>query len=97
MEASGMPRYVTDLVNPDFAKVAEASGFIGITVKKPKDLIPALKKAIKAKKPVLLDVHVNPTELIIPSEIDPVTAYKFMQGKIREMLVEKDIKVLFEK
>lgn len=97
MEASGLPRYATDLVNPDFAKVADACGVVGISVKKPKELIPALQKAMKSKKPVLLDVFVNPTELIIPSEIDPLTAYKFMQGKVREMLIEKNIKVLFEK
>lgn len=97
MEASGMPRYVTDLVNPDFAKVAEACGFEGITVKEPADLMPALKHALASPKPVLLDVFVNPSELIIPSKIDPITAFKFMQGKVREMLIEKDIKVLFEK
>lgn len=97
MEASGMPRYATDLINPDFAKVAEACGMEGVTVKEPSEFMPALQQALSSKKPILLDVFVNPTELIIPSEIDPITAFKFMQGKVREMLIEKDTKVLFEK
>ncbi|NQX89227.1 MAG: hypothetical protein HRT77_11240 [Halioglobus sp.] len=96
MEAAGLPRFGTDLVNPDFAKVAEACGFEGITVRDPQALLPALTHALNTPKPVLIDVFVNPNELIIPSKIDPRTAYKFMQGKVKEMLIEKDIKVLFE-
>ena len=96
MEASGMPRYATDLVNPDFAKVAEACGFEGISVKKPDELLPALKHALSTRKPVLLDVFIDPNELIIPASINPEEAFKFMEGKVREMLIEKNIKVLFE-
>ena len=97
MEANGMPRYATDLVNPDFAKVAEACGFEGITVKKPSELMGALKHALSTPKPVLLDVFVNPSELIVPSKIDPATAVKFMEGKVKEVLIEKNIKTLFER
>ena len=97
MEASGMPRYATDLVNPDFAKVAEACGFEGITVKEPQDLLPALQHAISTQKPVLLNIFINPTELLIPASIDLKVGFQFMQGKVREMLIERDIKVLFEK
>lgn len=96
MEASGMPRYATDLVNPDFAKVAEACGFEGITVREPKELMPALKYALATPKPVLLNVFINPNELLIPPKLDAAAAYKFMAGKVREMFIEKDIKVLFE-
>ncbi len=70
MEASGLPRFATDLVNPDFVKVAEACGCLGIKVKKPSELEPALKKAFKSKKPVVVDVDVNPDELIIPPSIE---------------------------
>ena len=97
MEASGMPRYATDLVNPDFAKVAEACGCEGLQVTDPMELESALKQAFSSKKPSVVEVFVNPSELIIPSTIDLKTAYKFTQGKIREMFVEKDIKVLFER
>jgi pyruvate dehydrogenase (quinone) len=97
MESSGMPRYATDLVNPDFTLVAKACGFEGITVTEPKELMGALTYALKTPKPVLLNIFINPSELLIPPKLDPVTAFKFMQGKVREMLIEKDIKVLFER
>ena len=97
MEASGMPRFATDLVNPDFAKVAEACGCDGFQVKDPMELESALKQAFSSPKASVVEVFVNPSELIIPSTIDIKTAYKFTQGKIREMFIEKDIKVLFER
>ena len=97
MEASGYPRFATDLVNPDFAKVAEACGCVGIRVEKPEELEEALKTALKTSKPVLIDVMVNPSELILPSKIDLETAWKFTQGKVKEVFVEKNIKVLFER
>lgn len=89
MEASGLPRFATDLVNPDFAKVAEACSGIGISVEKPDELESALKQALKSDKPVLVNVKVNPNELIIPPKIDPSTAWRFMQGKIKEVLLER--------
>ena len=97
MVASGMPPFATDLVNPDFAKVAEACGGIGIDVVDPEDLEPALKHAFAAKKPVLINVKVNPDELVVPPKIDIATAWKFTQGRVKEMLLEKDIKALFKR
>lgn len=97
MEASGMPRFATDLVNPDFVKVAQAHGCVGIRVEKLNQLEDAIKQATASPQPVVIDVIVNPHELIIPPKLDPLTAYKFTQGKLREMLIEKDLKVLFER
>lgn len=97
MEAAGMPRFATDLVNPDFAKIAQACGGIGVRIDDPATLEDNIKMALSAHKPVLLDVAVNPNELIVPSNIDPKTAWLFTQGKLKEMFVEKDIKVLFER
>ncbi|MCK4778080.1 MAG: acetolactate synthase large subunit, partial [Actinomycetia bacterium] len=51
---------------PDFVKLAEAYGAVGIRVKKRKDLIPALKKAIKSPCTVLLDIVVVREENIWP-------------------------------
>ncbi len=97
MEAAGYPRYATELVNPDFAKVAQACGGVGITIKNPKHLRQGLEQALATNKPTIVDVFVNPSELIIPPQIDIKNAWLFTQGKIKEMLIEKDIKVLFER
>jgi len=45
--------------NPDFAAWARAAGVEGITVTKSEDFAGALEHAIKANRPVLLDVHVD--------------------------------------
>ena len=63
MEAAGYPRYATDLVNPEFSVVAEACGCVGLVVKDPSEK-PSLEKALKINKPVIVEVFVNPDELI---------------------------------
>ena len=40
----------------NFAKVAETMGALGLRVEKPADFIPALHKAIEAKRPAVIDV-----------------------------------------
>ncbi len=97
MEAAGYPRFATDLVNPDFAKVAEACGGVGISVHEPDKLVPGLQEAFNNNKPTIVDIHVNPNELIIPPQIELKNAWLFTQGKLKEMFIERDIKVLFER
>ncbi len=57
----------THLENPDFVKLAQAYGAIGIRVRKKEEVIPALKKAISSKnKPVLIDFVVEEFENVFP-------------------------------
>jgi acetolactate synthase-1/2/3 large subunit len=52
---------------PDFVKLAEAYGHVGILVEKPADVEPALKEAIRLKdRTVFLDVRTDPTENVWP-------------------------------
>jgi acetolactate synthase I/II/III large subunit len=52
---------------PDFVKLAEAYGHVGILVEKPSDVEPALKEAISLKdRTVFLDVRTDPTENVWP-------------------------------
>jgi pyruvate dehydrogenase (quinone) len=69
MKAAGLIEYGTDLVNPDFSKIAEADGVLGIKVEKPEELRPALSMAFEHDGPALLDVTVNRQELLIPPTI----------------------------
>ncbi len=52
--------------NPDFVKVAEAYGAMGIRVEEKKEVLPALKKAIKHPGPVFLDFIVAGEENVFP-------------------------------
>ncbi|HET7867007.1 MAG TPA: acetolactate synthase 3 catalytic subunit [Burkholderiaceae bacterium] len=52
---------------PDFVKLAEAYGHVGLLVDKPADVEPALREAIKLKdRTVFLDVRTDPTENVWP-------------------------------
>jgi acetolactate synthase-1/2/3 large subunit len=52
--------------NPDFVKLAESFGAIGFQAKKPSEVEPVLKEALKVKKPVLMDFLVDREENVYP-------------------------------
>jgi len=55
---------------PDFVKLAEAYGHVGIRVTKPEELEPALTRAFAIKdKLVFLDIHVDPKEHVYPMQV----------------------------
>ncbi|HSI47555.1 MAG TPA: acetolactate synthase 3 catalytic subunit [Ideonella sp.] len=52
---------------PDFVKLAEAYGHVGIKIEKPSEIEPALKELIRLKdRTVFLDVRTDPTENVWP-------------------------------
>ena len=56
----------TKISSPDFVKLAEAYGALGIRVTKEEEIIPALEKAIKEKRPTLIDFQVEEFEMVYP-------------------------------
>ncbi len=70
MEVQGLPDNETDMVNPDFALVAEAMGFKGISVHHPDDVKEALEQAIKETGPVLVNIFTNPNALAMPPKLE---------------------------
>ena len=77
METAGMPDYQTDLKNPNFAKLAEAIGMMGVRIENPVDLTSGLKKALQHSGPALIDVVTDPNALSIPSHADRSQAVGF--------------------
>lgn len=67
----------TDLKNPDFAKMAEAVGILGIRVDDPANLEQAISRALAHRGPALLDVLTNPQELSMPPKVTLEQAYGF--------------------
>ena len=52
---------------PDFVKLAEAYGHVGLLVERPQDVEPALREAIRLKdRTVFLDVRTDPSENVWP-------------------------------
>jgi acetolactate synthase-1/2/3 large subunit len=52
---------------PDFVKLAEAYGHVGLKIEKPSEVEPALKELIRLKdRTVFLDVRTDPKENVWP-------------------------------
>ena len=57
-------RYIgTNLKNPPFHKIAELYGALGYYVTRLSQLRSILKKSLYAKKPVIINVEVNPNSI----------------------------------
>ncbi|MFH1201852.1 MAG: biosynthetic-type acetolactate synthase large subunit [Candidatus Omnitrophota bacterium] len=56
----------THLCNPDFVKLAESYGAVGIKVTKKEEVKPALKKALSIDNTVFIDFHIEKEENVFP-------------------------------
>ena len=65
-KSAGIEPIFTDLKNPDFGKVAEAMGLWGRCVSKAGELEEAVVDWLAQPGPALLDVKVNPMQLVMP-------------------------------
>ena len=75
-KAAGILDYATNLKNPDFTKIAEGAGFLGLSVETPDQVQPALAKALKYDGPALVEVLVHRQELSMP----PTITYEQAKG-----------------
>jgi pyruvate dehydrogenase (quinone) len=69
MKAAGFVNYGTELVDPDFAAVAQALGMHGQRVERPDDLAGALRAAFDHDGAALVDVVVARHELALPPNV----------------------------
>jgi len=70
MEVAGIPDVETDMLNPDFTKLAEAMGIYGITVNDPADVRSVLEKVFQQDGPALITIQTDPNALAMPSKMD---------------------------
>ena len=84
MEVVGIPDLETDMLNPDFAKVAEAMGMTGITIHEPDNVKDGLAKAFKVDGPVLVSIWTDPNALAMPPkvEFDQMKGYALYMGRM---------------
>jgi pyruvate dehydrogenase (quinone) len=100
-KSAGLIPMYTDLKNPDFGEVAKAVGLWGRSVAKAGDLEDSIKTWLAQPGPALLDVKVNPMQLVMPPSpfmspeavvgMGVYTAKAILEGKGRdvwEMMVE---------
>jgi pyruvate dehydrogenase (quinone) len=84
MAVAGLPDYQTDLKNPNFAKLAEAVGMMGVRIENPADISSGIKKALQHSGPALIDVVTDSNALSLPSHIssDQVVGFGLTWGKL---------------
>ena len=56
----------TPMRAPDFVKLAEAYGAVGLRATKPEEVVPVIQEALKTPKPVIMDFRVEPEECVMP-------------------------------
>ncbi|MGB9178067.1 MAG: thiamine pyrophosphate-dependent enzyme [Pyrinomonadaceae bacterium] len=76
----GNPEYGCELYNPDFARYAEACGGVGLSVRRPEEIRPALEKAIASNRPAIVEVYVDPNEPPMPPKISATQAAHFAEA-----------------
>jgi len=76
MKAAGILDYGTDLRNPDFAKIAEGAGLLGLRAETPDQVEPMIAQALKHDGPALVEVLVSRQELSMP----PTITYEQAKG-----------------
>ncbi len=86
MKAAGLVETGTELVNPDFARLAEAVGIRGTRVERPGELREALRAALAHPGPALVDVVVNRQELSLPPTISREQAVGFNLYALKAVL-----------
>lgn len=69
MKAAGILEFGTDLRNPDFAKIAEAAGILGLRAETADQVRPAIEQALRHNGPVLIEAVVSRQELSMPPSI----------------------------
>jgi pyruvate dehydrogenase (quinone) len=77
MKAGGFLDFATTLHNPDFSKVAEATGLLGLRAETPDQVEPAIAQALKHDGPALVEVLVSRQELSMPPTITYEEAKNF--------------------
>lgn len=69
-KVEGLLDAYTDLVNPDFGALAQALGFWGLKIEHKHDLDGGIQELLAQDGPALLDIKVNPVELVMPPNIE---------------------------
>jgi pyruvate dehydrogenase (quinone) len=70
MEVAGIPDRETEMMNPDFTKIAEAMGMQGITISEPDEVKSGLEKAFLQEGPVLVTIQTDPNALAMPPKLE---------------------------
>jgi len=85
-KGEGLEPVYTDLRNPDFGRVAEALGLWGRTVDQADEVEGAVREWLAQPGPALLNVRVEPLELVMPPFLSLESSYGMALYSARAVL-----------
>jgi pyruvate dehydrogenase (quinone) len=85
-KASGFLDTGTELVNPNFAAMAEAVGIKGVRIEDPAEVEGKLREALAHPGPALIDARVNRMELAMPPKVTGEMAKGFTLYMLKAVL-----------
>lgn len=83
-EVAGVPEFGIHFRTPDFVRLAEACGAVGIRIENPQDAEAAMRQALALRRPVLVDAVVEPNEVPFPPKVQKGQATGFGIAFLRE-------------
>ncbi|MGD0817019.1 MAG: biosynthetic-type acetolactate synthase large subunit [Methanomassiliicoccales archaeon] len=87
----------TDLkLNPDFVALAKAFGAGGIKVERPSEIREAFQNGLKSDVPILIDIHVDPEEDVLPMQPGGKSSKDVIMGRCnwgKECQPQKPVKI----
>src|SRR6201987_723162 len=86
MKANGFLNFATGLHSPDFTKIAEGAGLLGLRAETPDQVEPAITQALKHDGPALVEVLVARQELSMPPTVFYEQAKGFSLFMLRAVL-----------
>ncbi len=94
MKASGILDFTTDLRNPDFTKIADGAGILGLKAETPDQVEPMLARALNHNGPALIEIPVTRQELSMPPTITYEEAKGFSLFMLKAVLNGRGDEVL---
>jgi pyruvate dehydrogenase (quinone) len=85
-KSSGFLDMGTELVNPNFAAVAQAAGIKGIRIDDPAEVEAKVREALSSPGPVLIDANVSRMELAMPPKVTAQMARGFTLYMVKAVL-----------
>jgi pyruvate dehydrogenase (quinone) len=94
MKAAGILDFATNLRNPDFARLAEAAGVLGLRAETPEQVRPHLTEALRHDGPALVEVVVSRQELSMPPTLQVDQMMGFSLYMIKAVLDGRGTEIL---
>ena len=94
MEVDGLPDWQTDMMNPDFAQVAEAMGMTGFNISNPEEVLPTLFNAFDLDGPALVNIMTDPNALAMPPKVEFEQMVGFTKSMSKLMIMGRSQEVI---